>query len=309
MADIKMRRVIALGFFDGVHLGHAELIKRTKEVAIAGETYPSVLSFDTHPDMLVKGVNVQLINNAAARTEILKRLFGIDDVVYLHFNESMRRMPWREFVEIIIEEIGAAHIVVGHDFRFGYKGEGTAKLLLGYCAERGVGCDIIPEVKLDGITVSSTYIRELIRDGNIECANRFLGHPHVLVDTVRYGYKFGRTIGVPTINMRFPDGVLIPKHGVYATKVYLEDGEHIAVTNIGVRPTVGGQDSVSVESFILDFEGNLYGRQVKVEFFCFLRAEMKFDGVESLKAQILTDAEMTRAFFEEFFGADRGYIR
>ena len=299
MADREVRRVIALGFFDGIHIGHAELIKRTRDIAGNIGAKPSVLSFDTHPDVLVKGESVRLINNAAARSELLERLFGIDDIIYLHFNESVMRMLWTEFAESMITEIRATHLVVGHDFRFGYRGEGTAERLADFCAKRGVGCDIIPKVELDGITVSSTYIRNLISEGDIERANIFLGHPHVLVDTVRYGYKLGRTIGAPTINMRFPDGVLIPRYGVYATKVYLEDGAHSAVTNIGVRPTVSGGTAVSVESFILDFEGNLYGRQVRVEFFSFLRDEMKFENVEDLQAQIKRDAEATRKYFED----------
>ena len=208
-------------------------------------------------------------------------------------------MPWQEFVQTLIQEMDASWVVVGHDFRFGWKGEGTAQRLQDYCADLGLGCDIIPAVTLEGRVVSSTYIRELIENGDMERANQFLGHPHTLVDTVHYGYRLGTKMGTPTINMRFPDGVLVPRYGVYAARAILDDGsEHMAVTNVGVRPTVSGEDRVSVESFILDYSGNLYDRQVRIEFFRFIRPEMKFPSVDALKAQILKDAETTRAYFE-----------
>ena len=201
-------------------------------------------------------------------------------------------------MQTLIHEMDAAWVVVGHDFRFGWKGECTAERLKDYCTAHGLGCDIIPAVTLDGRVVSSTYIRDLIAAGEIAEANRYLGHPHTLVDTVHDGYRLGTKMGTPTINMRFPDGVIVPRFGVYAAKVFLEDGsEHIAVTNVGVRPTVSGENRVSVESFILDYSGNLYDHQVRVEFHAFLRPEQRFDGVDALKAQILRDAEATRAYF------------
>ena len=293
------KRVIALGFFDGIHIGHAALLRRTKERAAEIGATPSALSFDVHPDTLVFGKEVPLINSAAGRADLIRRLFGIESVIFIHFNEAVMRMPWQEFVQTLIHEMDAAWVVVGHDFRFGWKGEGTAERLRSYCAEYGIGCDVIPAVTLDGRVVSSTYIRDLIAAGDVEQANRFLGHPHTLVDTVHYGYRLGTKMGTPTINMRFPDGVIVPRYGVYAAKVFLEDGsEHMAVTNVGVRPTVSGENRVSVESFILDFSGNLYDRQVRVEFHAFLRPEQRFDGVDALKAQILRDAEATRKFFE-----------
>ena len=132
----------------------------------------------------------------------------------------------------------------------------------------------------------------------MEEANRLLGHPHCLVDTVHYGFQLGGKLGTPTINMRFAEGVLVPRHGVYAAKVFLDNGaEHMAVTNVGVRPTVSGSDRVSVESYILDFEGDLYDHTVRVEFHHFIRDERKFSGVDELKAQILRDSETTREYF------------
>ena len=259
-----------------------------------------MLSFDVHPDTLVFHKDVPLINSAISREEIIRRCYGIDNVVFLHFNQHVMRMPWREFIDSLIAELGIAWIVVGHDFCFGYKGEGTAARLQEYCHENGLGCDIIPALCIDGRVVSSTYIRELIAAGDMETANRFLGHPHTLSDTVHSGYHLGTNLGAPTINMYFPDGVLVPRHGVYAAKVYLEDGSgYIAVTNVGVRPTVSDANRVNVESHLLDYSGNLYGRQARLEFFKFIRPEVKFDSYEALSAQIHADAQTAREYFRE----------
>ncbi len=294
----EMKRAIALGFFDGVHAGHAELMKMTKRRAEEIGAMPSVLSFDVHPDTLVFNKEVPLINSAIGREELIRRCFGINNVVFIHFNRHVMCMPWREFIDSLIDELNIAWIVVGHDFCFGYKGEGTAQRLKTYCEERSIGCDIIPALCIDGRIVSSTHIRELIANGDIETANRFLGHPHTLSDTVHSGYHLGRNLGAPTINMFFPDGVLVPKHGVYATKVILEDGSsYIAVTNVGVRPTVSEDSRVSVESHLLDYSGNLYGRQARVEFYSYLREEVKFGSFDELSEHIKKDAESARAYF------------
>lgn len=294
----ERKRVIALGFFDGVHIGHGELLKRTKQRAAERDAMPSVLSFDVHPDTLVFGREVPLINSAIGREEIIRRCYGIENVVFIHFNRHVMQMDWQVFLEDLIRDLQICHIVVGYDFCFGYKGLGTAARLRDYCEEHGLGCDVIPPVMLDGQIVSSTRIRELIAEGNIEEANRWLGHPHSLADTVRSGYHLGRKLGSPTINMYFPQGVVVPRHGVYATRVYLESGEsYIAVTNVGVRPTVSEEQLVSVESHLLDYSGNLYGRQARVDFYSFLRGEEKFESFEALSRQIRLDADTARAYF------------
>ena len=296
----EIKRVVAIGFFDGVHIGHAALLERTKQRALESGAIPSVVSFDVHPDNLVFGGEVKLINSALGREDLIRRLFGIDNVVFLHFNRHMMTMPWEEFIRSLREELNISHVVVGYDFCFGYKGEGTAEKLQEYCAEHGLGCDVIPPVMLDGRTVSSSYIRGLIEDGEMEQARRYLGHPHILTDTVHSGYHLGTKLGAPTINMVFPEGVLVPRHGVYATRVCLEDGaSYSAVTNVGVRPTTGSSNAVSVESHLLDYSGNLYGRQARVEFYAFLRGEQKFSSFEELSEQIARDAENAREYFEK----------
>ncbi|MBR4549644.1 MAG: bifunctional riboflavin kinase/FAD synthetase [Oscillospiraceae bacterium] len=298
MTEIK--RAIALGFFDGVHIGHAALLERTKQRAKEIGAVPSVLSFDVHPDTLVFGNAVPLINSAIGREDIIRRQFGIENVVFLHFNRRVMQMDWVEFIESLVRELNIGWIVVGHDFCFGYKGRGTTERLKEYCESHGIGCDVIPPVMLDGQIVSSTRIRQLILDGDMEKARRWLGHPHMLSDTVHSGYRLGHKMGAPTINMYFPEGVIVPRHGVYASKVWLEDGSgHIAVTNVGVRPTVSEGERVSVESHLLDYSGNLYGRQARVEFYSFLRPETKFGDVESLGEQIRRDAEQARAYFDK----------
>ena len=296
------RRVVALGFFDGVHIGHSALLERTCALALEKGVTPAVMTFDTHPDTMIQGGAVPLINSPEDRAMIIREVFHIQDVIFLHFDESTMHMDWEEFVLRLKTDLGAVHVVAGHDFHFGYKGLGNPERLQAKCAQLGLGCDIIPKVTFEGITISSTYIRSLLQAGDIERANLFLGHPHVLTDEVRVGYKFGRTIGAPTINMRFPENVLVPRFGVYAAIVHLPDGSaHYAVTNVGVRPTVGGKDAVSVESYILDYSGNLYGQQIRLEFYKFLRPETKFGDVESLQAQIQRDAQAAADFLDENF--------
>jgi riboflavin kinase/FMN adenylyltransferase len=293
----KKRTVIALGYFDGIHIGHGALLERAKLRAAEKNAEPAVLTFDNHPDTFVKKVNVELINSATDRIYIIKRFYGIDNVFFLHFNDATMRMPWREFIERIISAYGAVHFVVGHDFRFGFKGEGTAELLRDHCEENGLGCDIIPPVMKDGIIISSTYIRGLIAAGDMLRANEFLGHPHLITDIVRTGFRIGRTIEAPTINMQFQENVLIPRRGVYATRVLLADGEHPAVTNVGVRPTFNGS-RVTVETNIIDYAGDLYGQKACVEFFDFLRPERKFESAETLMEQIRTDADTAKRLLE-----------
>ena len=290
---------MALGFFDGIHVGHAALLNKTKEMAENLNASPSVLTFDIHPDNIVFNKEVPLINSASDRENIIRREFGIDNVVFIHFNRKVMEMDWKVFIDEIIEEFSVCGIVVGYDFCFGFKGLGRADKLKEYCKDLGIACEIIPAVMIDGEVVSSTLIRELIENGDMEKANEYLGHAHTLADTVRSGYHLGTKLGTPTINMKFPEGVMVPKRGVYAAKVFLEDGsEHVAVTNIGIRPTVSDENSVSVESFILDFNGNLYDRHVRVEFYKFLRPEKKFNFPDELARQIAIDAETTKAYFE-----------
>ena len=292
--------IYALGFFDGVHLGHAALLNRANAVAKELNIEPAVLTFDRHPDELVSGKPMALINSAEDREYIVSRWFGIDEVITIHFDHDMMQMPWRDFVDMVRETYGAVHFVVGHDFRFGFKGEGTAEKLKALGEEQGFGCDIMPKVELDGVTVSSTYIRELVADGRIEEANRFLGHPHLLTGIVRHGFKLGRKMGTPTINQKFDENIIVPRHGVYAAKLGVIGEEEIypAVTNIGIRPTVSGDKAVSVESYLLDFDRDVYDIRVVCLFYSFMRPEMKFDSIDELGERIKADALTAKKIVE-----------
>ena len=296
MSDTK--RAIALGFFDGVHIGHGALLEKAKERAVQTGASPAVLSFDVHPDNLVFGRETPLINSAEDRTDIIRRIYGIRDVVFLHFNRALMEMPWRDFIENIVSQLSIGWIVVGHDFCFGHKGEGTAQRLKDYCLANDIGCDIIPPVMLDGRVVSSTYIRSLIAQGDMEQVGRYLGHPYFLTNTVCSGYHLGTKMGTPTTNIYFPQGVLVPRHGVYVTRVVLQDGRsYAAATNVGVRPTVSNSNRANVESHILDFSGNLYGQKARVEFYSFIRPEMKFEDVGELSHHIKQDSETAKNYF------------
>ena len=286
MNDTK--RVIALGFFDGVHTGHGALLSRVREKAAALEAVPTAFTFDAHPGSRITGA-------------VMRRLYGIREIIVAHF-DSMMRMPWEDFItEYLVKEQGAVHVVAGHDFHFGYKGEGNPRRLAEKCAALGVGCDIIPKIEKEGITISSTYIRTLIAQGEMERADAFLGHPHVLTDRVAHGKKLGSTLGFPTVNLHFPPGVLVPAYGVYATRVWFENGDsRPAVTNIGMRPTVDDGDSVSVEGYILDFQGDLYGQTIRMEFFRRLRGERKFPSLDALREEVMRNAQQTRDYFAPF---------
>ena len=292
-------RVIALGFFDGIHLGHATLLEQAKLRAREKGLSPAVMSFDLHPDNLVAGKTVTLINSIEDRLEILNRCFGITDVVLAHFDQNMMHMPWDVFIEdYLVRQLGAKHLVCGYDFRFGDRGKGNPDLLREKCRELGIGCDVMPKVELDGVTVSSTHVRQLLQDGDMETAMTFLGHPHCISGQVVHGREIGRTIGIPTSNLEIPRGIMVPGFGVYATKVTLPDGEEkLAVTNVGVRPTVGSSDHVTVEPWILDFSGDLYGKIIRVDFYKKLRGEKKFESLEALKEEIHRNADETRTLF------------
>ena len=292
------QRVIALGFFDGVHTAHGALLRRVKEVAAERNAVPAAFTFDCHPSARLSGRSVPLLTSVEDRAFLMQSRYGMEEILVASFDE-MVQMNWADFIShYLAGEQSAVHVVCGNDFRFGWKGEGNPERLKSKCAELGIGCDVIGAIELDGIRVSSTYIRTLIESGDMERAAEFLGHPHILSDIVTPGKHLGRTLGFPTVNLHFQPGVIVPAYGVYAAKVYLEDGsEQIAVVNVGVRPTVEEVSEPNVEAFLLNFEGDLYGQRVRVEFYHRIRGERKFPNVETLTQEVLRNAEETRAYF------------
>ena len=296
----QKKRVIALGFFDGVHLGHGALLETVARQAALMGAVPAAVTFDTHPDQLILHQPVPLITSPPERADLMRRLYGIEDIIVVPFDQHMMHMPWQEFLEeFLIQDCGAVHLVAGHDFHFGYRGEGNPQRLQQRCSELGIGCDIIPEVAKDGITISSTYIRTLIAQGEMERAAAFLGHPYTLIGSVHHGKQLGRRLGFPTVNLLLPEGVVVPAFGVYATRAYLPDGQvKLGVTNVGVRPTVDENDGrVTVEGFLLDFDGDLYWHPMRMEFFKYLRGEQKFPSLQALSEEIGRNVEQTRDYF------------
>lgn len=298
------RRVIAMGFFDGVHRGHAALLNRTREVAQERGVTSTVLTFENHPDELVFGRKTPLINTLADRRRMIARDYGIQEIISLPFDREMMHTPWEVFAEeLLVRRLKAVHVVCGHDFVFGDRGLGTAQKLMQRCKQLGITCDVMDEVLWKGVPVSSTRIRGLLQGGYVEQANELLGHRHFITGTVVYGKQLGRTIGVPTANVRLPEGMLLPALGVYATEVVLEDGRRYqAVTNVGVCPTVDQDTGITIEPWLLDFKGDLYHQYLRIEFCKFLRTERRFRDLDELKTEIHKNAEETRAYFQKSSG-------
>jgi riboflavin kinase/FMN adenylyltransferase len=287
--------IYALGFFDGVHLGHRALLDACLYLAQANDCKAGAVTFLGHPDTLVFGVTPPLINTPADRRKLLTD-FGMKQIVELPFDMEMMQMPWRDFLDMLVARYGATGFVCGDDFVFGHRGLGNTARIKEYCQEHGFDCRIVHQVMYEGTVVSSTYIRTLLEAGDVETAGRFLGHPHVLSGEVVSGRRIGRTLRIPTANLLLPEGLVTLPHGVYACIAITEGQRRLAVTNIGSRPTVGGH-RVTVEPWILDFDGDLYGKTLMLEFHKFLRPERKFDSLEELKAQIQSDAVQTQLFF------------
>lgn len=291
----KNNYIFALGFFDGVHLGHQALLAQCVKLAEETGAIPAAVTFSAHPQTLTRGESPLLINTAADRERLLRR-YGMEKIIVLPFDEALRQMPWQEFFRLLTEEYGGAGLVCGSDFRFGYQGQGNARLLQQACDEASIPCAVVPQQEIAGIRISSTYIRRLLELGSMERAVEFLGHPHILSGVVRPGKQLGRTIGIPTANLIVPQGVVTPKFGVYACKASCPEGKYLAVTNIGSRPTVDGQ-GVTVEAWLLDFDGDLYGKELTLEFHAFLRGEEKFPNLQALSEEIQKNRAQTVQFF------------
>lgn len=292
---MKEKTIYALGFFDGVHLGHQALLKACRELADHHGCKAGVVTFTAHPDSLVYGKTPAFINTSEDRKRLLLAC-GMDEVMQLPFDRTVMTTHWSSFLTQLTEG-NAGGFVCGDDFRFGAGGSGTAKKLAAFCESRALPYAVVPAQLLDGVRVSSTHIRTLLEQGEIAQANRFLGHTHILTGTVVRGKQLGRTLGTPTANLLLPEGVLCPRKGVYAGKALVEGVEYACVTNVGTRPTVSGT-GITVESWLLDFDGDLYGKSLTVSFLAFLRPEQKFDSLEELKTQIQKDARAMRECFE-----------
>ena len=294
------KRVIALGFFDGVHIGHGALLKKTAERARELGCVSAAFTFDRAPKEFVTGIPVPLLTTPEERSELIRELYGIDEVIVAPFDRAMMTMPWQDFIEkLLLEQYGAVHLVAGHDYHFGFKNQGTPEILRDYCAAHGIGCDIIPKVEYQGTTVSSTHIRTLIEAGEVECAAEFLGHFHRMSGAVEHGCGIGARLLFPAANLIPRGASIVPARGVYATKVTLENGEtYPGVTNVGTRPTVSDGKAVTVETYLIGFSGDMYGQRIRVEFCRRLRGEEKFSSTQALHDQIAQDIEQAKGILE-----------
>ena len=268
--------VLLLGGFDGLHAGHKKLVEKAKSFGLP----IGIMS-------IVGGKEGEALFTLSEREKSFQNA-GAQFCFSMPF-EKIKDMQAEEFLFALLQEFQVQAFVCGDDFRFGHKGEGNAAKLADYCRELGLPYAVVPEQTLDGIRISSTHIRSLIEAGDVETAAKFLGHPHVLSGEVVHGRHLGRTIGVPTANVLLPEGVVVPKLGVYACTCVIDGKTYVSVTNIGSRPTVGGHQ-VRSESWILDLDGDLYGKRITLKFHKFLRPEQKFDSLEELRAQIQHDA-------------------
>jgi riboflavin kinase / FMN adenylyltransferase len=269
-------RTVAIGSFDGVHLGH----RRVLEAAQAQGGTTTVVTFWPHP-RLVLGNRVDLLSSLERRLELLGEA-GMDETLVVEFTPELAKLEPAEFAESLLRRIGTRTIAVGEDFRFGRGATGDVDLL------RGLGFDIRPVALLEG--VSSTVARGLLRKGDVVGAARLLGRPHEVEGTVVPGDQRGGTLGYPTANLAVPPDLLVPAFGIYAGAAL----GHRAAISIGVNPHYGGAER-RVEPFLLDFEGDLYGRRLVVELWERLRDERSFPTEEELVAQIGRDVEQTRA--------------
>lgn len=289
------KQIYALGFFDGVHLGHQALLQACCALAKQLDCTAAAITFDAHPQTLFSDDLPALISTTHDRQKLLKS-YGMTDIYTFHVSKEVMSTPWEAFLGNLMQQ-GAAGFVCGDDFRFGHRGEGNAEKLRAFCAAQNLPCVIVPEQLREGNRISSSLIRALIEAGDMESATRYLGHPHILTGSVLHGQKLGRTLGVPTANLVIPEGIVVPKFGVYACRITIEGVRYAAVANVGTRPTVSG-NGVTVEPWILDFDGDLYGKELSLEFYRFLRPEMKFADLNALKHQIQEDAVQTRQYFE-----------
>ena len=295
-----MKTVIALGFFDGVHLGHQALMARAVERGREHGLEPAVFTFDRSPREFVTGKPVPLLTSPEERRRLVEESFPIRRVIVAKFDRAMMTMPWMDFLRVLAGRYNAGWLVAGHDFRFGHRNEGDAALLVRGAAELGMGWDIIPAVAVDGVTVSSTRIRSLLEEGRAEEAGRLLGRPFSIAGTIAHGKGLGSRIGRPTLNLLPGGDQMIPARGVYVAAAELAGRRFPAVTNVGVRPTVDRDGGVTVESHLLEAGGDFYGESCRVSLLKRLRPEEEFPGLRELQAQIAADAEAAREYFRKF---------
>lgn len=282
----------ALGSFDGLHLGHRQVIGNT--LSVPG-LRPAVITFQQNPSVSLQKKPVPLLTTNEQKLALLEEM-GVE-VVYLLSFDRIRDMEPEDFVEALYRVCRVRALSCGFNFRFGKNGRGDAGLLKELCREKGISLSVTPPVSVAGETVSSTRIRACLEQGDVQQAGQLLGRPFGYDFEVTHGRQLGRTWGTPTINQPFPQGYVLPRFGVYASLVEVEGQKYYGVTNIGVKPTVGSDCALS-ETWIPEFSGDLYGKKVPVELLDFIRPERKFDSLDQLKNEILENGVLARKIAE-----------
>lgn len=299
----KIKRAVALGYFDGLHIGHADVLGKALGASRDGLT-PAVMLFDAPPSEVVSGITVPRLMTDFERDRILEAA-GFE-LLRVSFGD-IRDMSAEEFVKsVLVEKFNAAEVYCGFNYSFGKNGAGSSETLKELCANYGIDVLVSGEVQSNGEQISSSAIRGYIENGEIERANEMLGYSFGFTSPVFSGDHRGRLLGAPTINQFLPEGLVTPKFGVYASVAEVDGKLFPGVTNIGKRPTFDGA-SMRSETFILGFSGDLYGRSVTVRLVSFIRGEMKFSSADALKEQIVRDernaAKKTENRLGEIHGA------
>ena len=291
--DTQKPTSVALGLFDGIHLGHYEVLSKALENK---ECSPCVFTYTISGELPANKQNYRRLMADDYKCELLKRM-GFELVVMPDF-DAFKDLAPEEFVEeMLINRMGAKELTCGYDFTFGKMGKGNTDLLCKIAEKHGVKVNIISPISQEGIPISSTRIRRAVMDGNMELAAELLGRRFSICLPVEHGNQLGRLLEFPTINQIFPDRHIIPCHGVYSTIVKVDDNLYGGVTNVGLKPTIG-TDRPLAETYILNYSGDLYGKQVEVYFFRFLRPEVRFVTINLLKEQIARDKESVEKEYE-----------
>jgi riboflavin kinase/FMN adenylyltransferase len=287
-------RILTIGAFDGIHIGHRSLLERMLELKGITGCEIVVYSFSNNPKQMENRVNLILSNNQ--KTSLLDEM-KIDYLIMPQFDEFHKNIEYDDFVkDILIEKLNMKHLVLGHDFRFGKGAKGNIDTIDALSKRMNFSYEIIDAQMVDNMRVSSTLIRDFLMVGDIEEVNKFLGRPHCYVGTVISGKRLGNKIGFPTANLSVDNSMDSLKPGVYITSVVIENNEYVAVTNIGYNPTFE-QKSLNLETHIIDFNGDLYEKEIKVKFHKRIRDEMKFKSIDELIKYINRDVTIARDYF------------
>lgn len=286
--------VVALGMFDGMHMGHRALLASTVSLAAKLRCQSLVYTFRNHPRSVLS-VAPPLLMTPRERCDAMLSL-GIDRVIMKEFDCRFANREPRGFLEELAKYYRVKGLVAGYNYTFGHLGSGHGELMKEFAQEHGIICEIIEPVRFEGRAVSSSRIRTYIQNGKIEQANTMLATLYTLAGRVKAHRQFGKTIGFPTANLSADPDKLLPRDGVYVTRVRLQGSCYDSVTSVGSNPTVGGSET-TVETHLIDFDGDLYDKQIRVEFHHFLRDLIRFDSVEELRNQIAGDVNAARQYF------------